>query len=121
MDLGAIAFYVVAVVTLAASLGVVVTRSVVYSALLLVAAYPYPFDAVEGERTRRPHPLAARLVKLGGEHPEVAATVARSVWFLREQRGISDEAYDLVVRLLAVGLVAQRPADFGLDAPPVLC
>src|SRR5919199_3767004 len=36
MDAGAIAFYVVAVVTLAASLGVVVTRSVVYSALLLV-------------------------------------------------------------------------------------
>lgn len=38
MDLGAISFYVVAAVTLAASLGVVVTRSVVYSALLLVAA-----------------------------------------------------------------------------------
>src|SRR5919199_1299815 len=38
MDAGAIAFYVVAVVTLAASLGVVVTRSVVYSALLLVAS-----------------------------------------------------------------------------------
>jgi len=38
MDAGATAFYVVAVVTLAASLGVVVTRSVVYSALLLVAS-----------------------------------------------------------------------------------
>ena len=38
MDLGGIAFYVVAVVTLAASLGVVTSRSVVYSALLLVAA-----------------------------------------------------------------------------------
>jgi NADH-quinone oxidoreductase subunit J len=38
MDLGAFAFYVVAAITLAASLGVVVTRSVVYSALLLVAA-----------------------------------------------------------------------------------
>ena len=38
MEVGAVAFYVVAVVTLAASLGVVVTRSVVYSALLLVAS-----------------------------------------------------------------------------------
>src|SRR6476660_5100057 len=38
MDLGAVAFYIVAAITLAASLGVVVTRSVVYSALLLVAA-----------------------------------------------------------------------------------
>ena len=38
MDAGPIAFYVVAVVTLAASLGAVVTRSVVYGALLLVAS-----------------------------------------------------------------------------------
>jgi len=38
MDLGALSFYVVAAVTLAAALGVVMTRSVVYSALLLVAA-----------------------------------------------------------------------------------
>jgi NADH-quinone oxidoreductase subunit J len=38
MDAGAVAFYVVAVITLAASLGVVITRSVVYSALLLVAS-----------------------------------------------------------------------------------
>jgi NADH-quinone oxidoreductase subunit J len=38
MDLGGIAFYIVAVVTLAASIGVVTSRSVVYSALLLVAA-----------------------------------------------------------------------------------
>src|ERR687886_702714 len=38
MNLGAVAFYVVAAITLAASLGVVVTRSVVYSALLLVAS-----------------------------------------------------------------------------------
>jgi hypothetical protein len=91
------------------------------SALLLVAAYPYPFDPVEGERKHRSHPLAARLVKLGGEHPEVAASIARSVWFLRERGGVSQEAYELVVRLLAVGVIAQRPADYGLDAPPVLC
>jgi NADH:ubiquinone oxidoreductase subunit 6 (subunit J) len=38
MDLGAFLFYAVAAVTLAASLGVVVARSVVYSALLLVLA-----------------------------------------------------------------------------------
>ncbi|HEX7315395.1 MAG TPA: FHA domain-containing protein [Pyrinomonadaceae bacterium] len=91
------------------------------SALLLVAAYPYPFDPVEGERKHRPHPLAARLVKVGGEHPEVAASVARSVWFLREKNGVSAEGYELVVRLLAVGVIAQRPGEYGLDAPPVLC
>ena len=38
MELGAVAFYVVATATVVASLGVVVTRSVVYSALLLIAA-----------------------------------------------------------------------------------
>jgi hypothetical protein len=91
------------------------------SALLLVAAYPYPFDPAEGERQHRPHPLAARLVKLGGEHPEVAASVARSVWFLREQNGVSTEAYELVVRLLAVGVIAQRPGEYGVEAPPLLC
>jgi NADH-quinone oxidoreductase subunit J len=36
MDLGAFAFYVVAAASLVASLGVVVTRNVVYSALLLI-------------------------------------------------------------------------------------
>src|SRR5919106_11514 len=38
MDLGAVAFYVVATATVVASLGVVLTRSVVYSALLLIAS-----------------------------------------------------------------------------------
>lgn len=38
MELGAIAFYAVAAATLGAALGVVITRSVVYSALLLVLA-----------------------------------------------------------------------------------
>ena len=38
MDLGAVAFYVVATATIVASLGVVLTRSVVYSALLLIAS-----------------------------------------------------------------------------------
>jgi NADH-quinone oxidoreductase subunit J len=38
VDLGAVAFYVVATATVVASLGVVLTRSVVYSALLLIAS-----------------------------------------------------------------------------------
>jgi NADH-quinone oxidoreductase subunit J len=38
MDQGAIAFYIVAASTVVASLGVVLTRNVVYSALLLIAA-----------------------------------------------------------------------------------
>src|SRR5688572_4333454 len=38
MDLGAVGFYIVATATVVASLGVVLTRSVVYSALLLIAS-----------------------------------------------------------------------------------
>jgi NADH:ubiquinone oxidoreductase subunit 6 (subunit J) len=38
MDLGALSFYVVAAASLVAALGVVLTRSVVYSALLLILA-----------------------------------------------------------------------------------
>ena len=38
MDLGAAVFYLVAAVTIAASLGVVISRNVVYSALLLILA-----------------------------------------------------------------------------------
>jgi len=38
MELSAFAFYVVAGITLVAALGVVVARSVVYSALLLILA-----------------------------------------------------------------------------------
>ena len=38
MELSALAFYVVAGITLVAALGVVVARSVVYSALLLILA-----------------------------------------------------------------------------------
>lgn len=91
------------------------------SSLLLVAAYPYPFDPPAGERKHTPHPLAARLVKLGGSRPDVAASVARTVWFLREQNAVSPEAYDLVVRLLAVGVIAQRPAEYGVEAPPLFC
>ncbi|MET0645163.1 MAG: FHA domain-containing protein [Pyrinomonadaceae bacterium] len=91
------------------------------SSLLLVAAYPYPFEPAEGERKHRSHPLAAGLVKLGGEHPEVEASVARTVWFLREQKAVTPEAYGLVVRLLAVGVIAQRPGAYGVEAPPLRC
>jgi hypothetical protein len=91
------------------------------SSLLLVAAYPYPFEPEIGSRERRAHPLATKLVQYGGSHGSDDPSIARTVWYLRERDAVTPEAYDLVVRLLAVGIVAENPARFGVDSPPLLC
>lgn len=91
------------------------------STLLLVAAYPYPFDPPLGSQTRTPHPLASKLMQYGGRQSTVDTGVARSVWFLRERGGITPEAYTLVVRLLAIGIIAQDPPRYGVQAEPLLC
>ena len=91
------------------------------SALLLVAAYPYPFNPSIGSQARTPHPLASKLMEFGGRKSTVETTEARSVWFLREKNGITSEAYDLVIRLLAIGVIAQNPKQYGIEAEPPLC
>ncbi|HEX7175301.1 MAG TPA: FHA domain-containing protein [Pyrinomonadaceae bacterium] len=91
------------------------------SSLLLVAAYPYPFNPSIGSQERTPHPLASKLMEVGGRRSVVETSVARSVWFLREKNAVSAEAYDLVVRLLAVGVIAQNPRQYGVEADPVFC
>jgi hypothetical protein len=91
------------------------------SSLLLVAAYPYPFNPTLGSQERTPHPLASKLMQLGGKQSVVDTSVARSVWFLREKGGITPEAYELVVRTLAIGVVAQSPRQYGVEAEPLLC
>jgi hypothetical protein len=91
------------------------------SSLLLIAAYPYPFDPQIGSRERRAHPLAMKLVQYGGSRSTEETSIARTVWYLHEKDAVTPEAYDLVVRLLAVGVVAENPARFGVDSPPLLC
>lgn len=91
------------------------------SSLLLVAAYPYPFNPPIGSQTRTPHPLAFKLVELGGRRSTVDTSEARSVWFLHERNGITPEAYGLVIRLLAIGIIAQNPGRHGIEAEPLLC
>lgn len=91
------------------------------SSLLLVAAYPYPFNPPIGSQTRTPHPLYTKLVQTGGHRSTVETSVARSVWFLREKGSIDNEAYELVVRLLAIGIIAQNPQRYDINAEPLLC
>lgn len=91
------------------------------SSLLLIAAYPYPFNPPIGSQTRTPHPLASKLVEIGGRRSTVETAEARSVWFLREKNAITEEAYKLVIRLLAIGMIAQNPHHYGIDAEPLFC
>lgn len=91
------------------------------SSLLLIAAYPYPFNPQIGSQTRTPHPLASKLVEIGGRRSTVETSEARTVWFLREKNAITDEAYEFVIRLLAIGVIAQNPSQYGIDAEPPLC
>jgi hypothetical protein len=91
------------------------------SSLLLVAAYPYPFNPPIGSQIRTPHPLASKLMEFGGRRSTVDTSEARSVWFLHEKNGITPEAYDLVIRLLAIGIIAQNPSRYEIDADPLLC
>ena len=91
------------------------------SALLMVAAYPYPFDPPIGSQTRVPHPLYVQLIASGGRRSKVDPAVARSVWFLREQNAIRPDAYDLAVSTLALGVISQNPRRYGVNAEPPLC
>lgn len=91
------------------------------SSLLLVAATAYEWSPTIGTATRTAHPLASKLQEFGGRKSSVETATARSVWFLREKNGISSDAYDLVVRLLAVGIIAQNPQQYGINADSLLC
>ncbi len=79
------------------------------SSLILIAA------SRVGKAERRSHPLLAvirRLVK----NP----LTQRNVWFLHERGGINSEAYNFVLRVLAVGVIAQDPRQFGIEADPLV-
>jgi hypothetical protein len=85
------------------------------SSLLLVAACKYDFKP--GDR-KAAHPLIARARALGSK-AKVEPGVVRSVWFLREKGGISDAAYNFVLRFLAVAVIARNPGRYGIDADPL--
>jgi hypothetical protein len=79
--------------------------------LLIIAAY----DQGPGGVT---HPLQATIFELAKRQPESPATI-RTVWYLRDHQKLSAEAYSLVVRFIAIGVIAQAPRKFGVDADPL--
>jgi pSer/pThr/pTyr-binding forkhead associated (FHA) protein len=45
--------------------------------------------------------------------------IIRNVWYLHERRQLDPRAYDFVLRFLAIGVVAQNPRQFQIDAEPL--
>lgn len=79
------------------------------SSLILIAA------SRSGKAERRSHPLLAVIRRLV-QNP----LTQRNVWFLHERGGLSAEAYDFVLKVLAMGVIAQDPRQFGIAADPLL-
>lgn len=78
--------------------------------LLIIAAY------TDGVGSKKAHPLLATIRRLVRRNP----FAERNVWFLRERGGLSDAAYDFVIRTIAVGVIAQDPHRHGLQATPLV-
>lgn len=78
------------------------------STLLVIAAYP------EGPGTKKSHPLLRRLTQIAN-----SPVAQRNVWYVHDKGGIDAEAYDLVLRFIALGVIAQNPKQFGVNAEPL--
>jgi len=76
------------------------------SSLILIAAYKM------GVGTRNSHPLLSAMTEKI-KNPDTD----RNVWFLNRASAIKPAPYDFVVRFLAVAIIAQDPAGFGVQAP----
>lgn len=95
-----------------------IDTTTVNSSLLFVAAYKYPpFRPAPGSRAN--HPLIASAGALGRTE-RGSASQLRSIWFLKEQNRVNANAYEFVLTFLAVGVISQRPADFGINTSPLI-
>ncbi len=70
--------------------------------LIIVAAYKL------GTGTKKSHPLLAKL--------QQAPLGDRNIWYLRQRGLLQTEAYDFVIKFLALGVLAQNPGLFGVPA-----
>jgi pSer/pThr/pTyr-binding forkhead associated (FHA) protein len=65
------------------------------------------------------HPLQLAINKLANDTRESPAKI-RTVWYLHDHQKLSSEAYELVLRFLAIGVIAQDPRHFKVDAEPLV-
>jgi hypothetical protein len=79
------------------------------SSLLIIAAF-----REGGIGSKKSHPLLATIRRVVNN-----PLTQRNVWFLHERGGLKQQAYDFVLRFLALGVIAQNPRQFGLNADPL--
>jgi len=90
----------------------------VNSSLLVVAAYKYPpFRPPPG--SIQMHPIIGAADGLSRRTGRSASEL-RNVWFMHEQNVLNENAYNFVVTFLALGVISQRPADFGIQTSPLI-
>ncbi len=51
--------------------------------------------------------------------PNTSVQEIRNIWYLHDNRKITPQAYDLALRLLAIGAIAQNPRKYGIEAEPI--
>ena len=91
-------------------LGGVLGTELANDCLLVIAAYEEGGSALA---------MRDKVANLTSKTPNVTAATVRSVWFLRENGKLTEPAFELVLRFLAIGTIAQNPKAFGVDAEPV--
>lgn len=55
---------------------------------------------------------------LTDQFPESSRRI-RTIWFLKDNRKISDSQFEFALRFLAVGTISQNPRDFGVNAEAI--
>lgn len=80
-------------------------------ALLVIAAFD---QGAAGETLK----MRNMLQGLVDKSPSSARQI-RTIWFLKDNNHISEAQFDLAVRFLAIGTIAQNPSAFGVNAEAV--
>ncbi len=62
--------------------------------------------------------LQQKITKLAGRVNDSPSTI-RSIWYLHDHQIISDPTYNFLLRFIAIGVIAQDPRKFGIDAEPL--
>jgi pSer/pThr/pTyr-binding forkhead associated (FHA) protein len=78
-------------------------------ALLVIAAYD---QGVAGKFTQ----LRNTVEGLSSKSQGVTARQVRTIWFLHDQKKLSDGEFEFALRFLAIGTITQKPSDFSVNA-----
>ncbi len=77
-------------------------------AMLVVAAYD---QGVAGQFTQ----LRNAVEGLSGKSQGVTARQVRTIWFLHDQKRITDAEFEFALRFLAIGTITQKPSEFSVN------